>query len=1044
MVHQSAFCKILGISTKIAELTPYHMLGVDPRAFSREGVEDALRERKQRLRQNIPGPQFIPIVALWEKELDAAAQVLLDDEKRRELNERLLREIRDKKMRRAKAKRERLKRAAAKLIEQATDADGALAPERRPALAQRLAGLGLNADQVEALLAEIPAPEQMRVAREEAREYFAKAAAEAAARGPLDSKERRRLMRLADKLGLPREEAEAILRKRKAQTRPSRRPASLADELAAEVDQLAAQTARARLTRAAPRRAPGAADKAREVAAALGLPAEKLSRPLLYKLAAAAIPLAAIGIFALAVTWREGELAPRRPQRRQIEHPPAPTASAETPAAPVRPALDPAVAAVRTNLLAPGLDDEQLQNLLNGVKPKYLLPALQSLMELLCDDSNVVAASLAERAARRIAQARLDGRAQVVVMKGLLAAVRGAADWTRAARLADVVSRRLDLRPLPAPLKPGEALDQLLARWEKEWRASVKRCPNDPLNDPARVAAAALDGGDIDAWAKGADEAARSRVVDALAAAAQGPRAAQAVKLLARIAADPNAAWPRAKRIARDFFVARLRGAQNPGDAKAAYAALADALNLASPPRSSSFASAAGRRALADKLALMIQAEENPAADLPTQGIAAAVSADQIRQAFSNDLSDPKAMLADLALVMLACCDRAMLFAAGQSACAQELAEMTQDPERLPRLTERVTLPEPASAAASTPAPTLGPKQLDALKRSLQSEDDGERYRAIDLLRRADTDEAAAALLAELRRRMAEHAALQIPNPAIATECRILRALGSMRSAAIPPALARLITKVQNSFFCYEITQQLYRLRPDPGRRRNLLLPLKSTTFQRRICQRHWFSVLREPVTMRLWRARPAARPAASARKDEPIQPYPTERKLLAAAAHYAAAEADALKQRKWAREGGAEIAAPPRVILASPRETKALTDALDAGVAQLARLVRAHPGGRRFAADADMIELEHKARTLACRTPLQRAAAALEAQGELLSLLAQETRPNADAERKALLAARDKALQAAPNVLVEMREAAFADLRLFDLLLSPAKEAKP
>ena len=194
---------------------------------------------------------------------------------------------------------------------------------------------------------------------------------------------------------------------------------------------------------------------------------------------------------------------------------------------------------------------------------------------------------------------------------------------------------------------------------------------------------------------------------------------------------------------------------------------------------------------------------------------------------------------------------------------------------------------------------------------------------------------------------------------------------------------------------------------------------------------------------MQIWNARPIGGPAATDAADS-IQPYPTERKLLAAAAHYAAGMADALKQRKWTEAGAAEAATWPRTILASPREARALVDALDAGVAQLARLVRSHPAGRRFAADADMIELEHKARALACRTPLQQAADALEAQGDLLALLVRETRPGSEAELKTLLAARGKALDAAANALVEMREAAFADLQLFDLLLAPAKEARP
>ena len=70
--------RLLGLPEDAADPTAYQLLGLDPRRFAPEQVQPALEERKRRLRQNIPGPQFIPIVSRFEQELDRVAALLLD------------------------------------------------------------------------------------------------------------------------------------------------------------------------------------------------------------------------------------------------------------------------------------------------------------------------------------------------------------------------------------------------------------------------------------------------------------------------------------------------------------------------------------------------------------------------------------------------------------------------------------------------------------------------------------------------------------------------------------------------------------------------------------------------------------------------------------------------------------------------------------------------------------------------------------------------------------------------------------------------------
>jgi len=84
MIEWSFFYKVLDIPEAVTEPTYYQLLGIDPRMCTAELVAP-LEERRKRLRHNIPGPQFVPLVLRFEKQqLEVAAAVLSDDGTRRQ------------------------------------------------------------------------------------------------------------------------------------------------------------------------------------------------------------------------------------------------------------------------------------------------------------------------------------------------------------------------------------------------------------------------------------------------------------------------------------------------------------------------------------------------------------------------------------------------------------------------------------------------------------------------------------------------------------------------------------------------------------------------------------------------------------------------------------------------------------------------------------------------------------------------------------------------------------------------------------------------
>ena len=80
MTQLRMFYRMLGIAENIIEPSFYHLLGIDRKDCDFETVRSALLARKNELRQNAPGREFVPQIIEFEKEyLEPAAVVLADD-----------------------------------------------------------------------------------------------------------------------------------------------------------------------------------------------------------------------------------------------------------------------------------------------------------------------------------------------------------------------------------------------------------------------------------------------------------------------------------------------------------------------------------------------------------------------------------------------------------------------------------------------------------------------------------------------------------------------------------------------------------------------------------------------------------------------------------------------------------------------------------------------------------------------------------------------------------------------------------------------------
>lgn len=432
----------------------------------------------------------------------------------------------------------------------------------------------------------------------------------------------------------------------------------------------------------------------------------------------------------------------------------------------------------------------------------------------------------------------------------------------------------------------------------------------------------------------------------------------------------------------------------------------------------------------------------------------------EVRRAYTASAA-PDALLSDLALTMLACRDRAARLT-GNSAGQKdtEVARLLTAADRAAELTRSVNLsPTPFAApvvvVAPPPAPARGlaapvpmavPADAATIAKDMAASSTTVRYRAIERLREMDSAEAADALLAALQIKARSSAA-----PDLKTAFRILAALKAVHQNKIPAALVDLLLTCQSGPIAFQIVRTLEEgtgiATDDVGK-----LPyVHLMTAQKAASEWWWTRTTGKAIT---WPAAggaaavraaaapkgildPAALPAAVTAA---WQPDPAPLKLLGAANAAAAAAAEDLKAWKWG--GAAAPASRPAgtdAVLAGPDVGTEFAQSLGIMVDQLDRLVREHPAGKANAIRADIVVQLRQARTLAADTPLQKAAVELDTATALLELLVEESDPGGTSRAAVarLKTERKAALDGAANVLQELREAAYFNLALWDLLAS-------
>lgn len=205
------FYRFLGIAEHIIEPSHYHLLGIDRKVCNSETVKAALLVRKNELRQNAPGPEFVPHIVQFEKEqLEPAAAVLGDETKRAEYDKVLA--ARWKHIKDQTVKRSRLIGVVRMAIANAVDEQGAMDSKGRDTLSEKLKELGVEENNVTAILARIPSPlfETGEFGEINA-DFFAGSVELAADKGKLDEYDKTKLFALADRLNIDKEKATATM-----------------------------------------------------------------------------------------------------------------------------------------------------------------------------------------------------------------------------------------------------------------------------------------------------------------------------------------------------------------------------------------------------------------------------------------------------------------------------------------------------------------------------------------------------------------------------------------------------------------------------------------------------------------------------------------------------------------------------------------------------------------------------------------------------------------------------------------------------------------
>jgi hypothetical protein len=1157
------FYKLLGLPETVTLPTAYDLLDVRREACTPDRVKKALAERKKHLRQNIPNAQFIPIILTFEKELDKAAAILLDDRRRARYDAELQAQAQEAARQREAPESAHVVEAVRETTARAVKPDGTMDEARRPDLARDLEQLGVDREEVRSILAEIPRhvePRPEQAIPKDTLRYLTTAIDLSLNQGLLDGDDERRLLDLAQRLEIPKDAAASALArelKRKGARRtgsntsvlrqrfgrevrsflPEGRPsqATLANLVALGTAQgLSAEDAQAVLNELFAPPAPEPAE-AKAAAAPPPLPhsAPPPSQPEPTQPTPGPDAEAELELLPPeAPSHRAAAPQPAAPQQpadldatayappppQQPQAPPGPVHQPGTPTGTPRPTGPPGPYGQWTGQPQTKTDEEQE-----------------------ADHEEYVPGAARQRAGK-VWSIVIPVSAMIIF--GVIALVVTSQDGTDEAphRAVPEGMGEESIPPAsPEELDPPDEAPLHVSPKEPPWHTDPP--PPEPPQPPEEEGGEV--GADLSPLCQSLLRQVRSRdQFTALLGEANETDLAKAFKACARLAANPRQAS------AANGFLVLQRAATGsltagyPAVAKAlAQLALCDTLRFTSTEqvartvhhvllvavpqrtvqktapalRQARFATDAQRASAADQWEEVLTAPPEPDAPetkrpprppveprplhepapppRPAQAIPQpTVTAGDVTQAYS-ETGKPPDLLGDVALTLVACCDRAARLAQRSERWSDELSDILAQHDRVSHLADKVELPPPADPLEAGGGEEEEDEDDDEfitvpdLQKKLNAKTQGERYHAIELLHRKDSPQAVDALLAELEAkaklsdqnaRMAMGGKITLSDAR--TACRILHSLAGMNDARIPQALARMIGNAQNAFVACQIARALgYTLARQLGRKAfpvlvsdaddDLRLPRANSSAERSRCYYEWSTTVRKLETSRNvlaprsetpfgkgWlppAAGPVPRPGAPGPFNAPAnpapapgigpdqppawEPDPVNQKLLALV-HLCADEVQkALADYRW----GAEP--PDDAPLASleceaPRDlANRLPRALDLALRHLARLIRSHPRAADHKLAVEMVETQARARTLASDTPLQRAAVQLDAAAALSAILVQQ----ADAEGKQgdtlkkLQAEHDKAVQAARNVLDELRENARFSLVLWDMFLA-------
>jgi hypothetical protein len=396
--------------------------------------------------------------------------------------------------------------------------------------------------------------------------------------------------------------------------------------------------------------------------------------------------------------------------------------------------------------------------------------------------------------------------------------------------------------------------------------------------------------------------------------------------------------------------------------------------------------------------------------------------ADAIRKAWS-DASQTNYLLADVALTTMANRQGACRLAGEKCPATELIGKVLAASSAAERIG---LLVKTATSTADPNADLAKPKTAADYRRMLSKGTRLQQWEAIEGLQDLNTAEAAAALLEHVEA-AAKAAKL---SPQIASACQALRALVQMTDKSIPDRLINAMATCPNDVFAYHISGAL----AEGFSNRNLggntpsdfALNRDSSVNSWRIWSRRctWN---RTPVAAR---ARPA--PLSSKPRSYSALESGAAALLLVAAADNAEAMKEAL--RTVAPAGKPPLAKPAP----EPSAGEAFVTACQAAANELGRIARGDPAAAKFVSQLDSIAEAHKARTLACVSHFQQAAVAMDTQGAYLAVMVRmlDAEGKLAGELNDLAQRRSKALAGATSVLLEMREAGYYNLLLWDMLL--------